>query len=132
MTDLFWLKLGLWLVAAASVVITGVALAARKKALLIEAQLKSELAELRRELHVVGSGAMGVGQRLMDVEKRVNQTAERQQEMQQKDVNSLPYQQASKLLEMGASVDDLVSSCGLARAEAELVALVHQQAKQPQ
>ena len=124
------MKLGLWLIAAALVVIASVALAARKKSMLIEVLLRKELSELRQELHVVGSGAMGVGQRLMAVEKRVNQTAERQQELQQKDINSLPYQHASKLLEMGAGVDDLVSSCGLARAEAELVALVHQQSKQ--
>ncbi len=84
---------------------------------------------LRNESHAMGSGAIGMGHRLVEVEKRLNSTVERQMEMEQRDPGSLPYAYAVRLVEMGASVDDLVSNCGLARVEAELIVLVHSELK---
>ena len=84
---------------------------------------------LRNESHAMGSGAIGMGHRLVEVEKRLNSTVERQMEMEQRDPGSLPYVYAVRLVEMGASVDDLVSNCGLARVEAELIVLVHSELK---
>lgn len=80
---------------------------------------------LRNETHAMGSGSIGVGQRLLEVEKKLNHTMERQAELEQKDVGSLPYNYAIRLVEMGASSDDLVENCKLARVEADLIALVH-------
>ncbi|WP_086480801.1 DUF2802 domain-containing protein [Oceanospirillum sanctuarii] len=80
---------------------------------------------LRNETHAMGSGSIGVGQRLLEVEKKLNQTMERQADLEQKDVGSLPYNYAIRLVEMGATSDDLVENCGLARVEADLIALVH-------
>lgn len=80
---------------------------------------------LRNETHAMGSGSIGVGQRLLEVEKKLNYAMERQEELEQKDVGSLPYNYAIRLVEMGASSDDLVENCGLARGEADLIALVH-------
>lgn len=84
---------------------------------------------LRNETHAMGSGAIGVGQRLVEVEKRLNHTVERQQEIEQRDPGALPYNYAVRLVEMGASADDLVKNCGLARAEAELITLVHREVR---
>lgn len=84
---------------------------------------------LRNETHAMGSGAIGVGQRLVEVEKRLNSTVERQMEIEQRDPGSLPYAYAVRLVEMGATADDLVNSCGLARVEAELITLVHSELK---
>ncbi|WP_114418735.1 DUF2802 domain-containing protein [Marinospirillum perlucidum] len=84
---------------------------------------------LRNENHAMGSGAIGMGQRLVEVEKRLNNTVERQMEIEQRDPGSLPYAYAVRLVEMGASVDDLVQNCGLARVEAELITLVHSELK---
>ena len=39
----------------------------------------------------------------------------------------MAYNQAAKLMEMGANVDDLVNNCGLGRPEAELMALLHKE-----
>lgn len=80
---------------------------------------------LRNETHAMGSGSIGVGQRLLEVEKKLNQTMERQVDLEQKDTGSLPYNYAIRLVEMGATSDDLVENCGLARVEADLIALVH-------
>lgn len=80
---------------------------------------------IRNEAHAMGSGSIGVGQRLLEVEKKLNQTMERQADLEQKDTGSLPYNYAIRLVEMGANADDLVENCGLARVEADLIALVH-------
>lgn len=84
---------------------------------------------LRNESHAMGSGAIGMGHRLVEVEKRLNNTMERQMEIEQRDPGSLPYAYAVRLVEMGATVDDLVQNCGLARVEAELITLVHSELK---
>ncbi|MBE0505287.1 MAG: DUF2802 domain-containing protein [Marinospirillum sp.] len=84
---------------------------------------------LRNETHAMGSGSIGVGQRLVEVEKRLNSTMERQMEFEQRDPGSLPYAYAVRLVEMGATAEDLIENCGLARVEAELITLVHTELK---
>lgn len=98
---------------------------------LLEARQETHLLikALRNENHAMGSGAIGMGHRLVEVEKRLNSTMERQMEIEQRDPGSLPYAYAVRLVEMGASVDDLVNNCGLARVEAELITLVHSELK---
>ncbi len=84
---------------------------------------------IRNEIKVMNSGSIGVGRRLRQVESRLNITAEKQQELENRDPGTLAYNQAARLMEMGADVDDLVSSCGIARPEAELMALLHREVK---
>ncbi|GLR63898.1 DUF2802 domain-containing protein [Marinospirillum insulare] len=98
---------------------------------LVEARQETHLLvkALRNETHAMGSGAIGVGQRLVEVEKRLNSTMERQMEFEQRDPGSLPYAYAVRLVEMGASAEDLINNCGLARVEAELITLVHSELK---
>ena len=84
---------------------------------------------VRNETHAMGSGSIGVGQRLLEVEKKLHQTMERQADLEQRDIGTLPYNYAIRLVEMGASSDDLVKNCGLARVEADLIALVHTELK---
>ncbi|MEH6823973.1 MAG: DUF2802 domain-containing protein [Motiliproteus sp.] len=84
---------------------------------------------LRNEIRITNSGAMGMGRRLKQVEQRLNITAEKQLEMENRDPGALAYNQAAKLMEMGADVEDLIGSCGIARPEAELMALLHREIK---
>ncbi|MEH6470207.1 MAG: DUF2802 domain-containing protein [Halopseudomonas sp.] len=84
---------------------------------------------LRNEIRITNSGSMGMGRRLKQVEQRLNITAEKQLEMENRDPGALAYNQAAKLMEMGAEVDDLIGSCGIARPEAELMALLHREIK---
>lgn len=84
---------------------------------------------LRNEIRITNSGAMGMGRRLKQVEQRLSITAEKQLEMENRDPGAMAYNQAAKLMEMGADVDDLIGSCGIARPEAELMALLHREIK---
>lgn len=102
----------------------------------LKRQLKSARQEtyllvkaLRNEANAMGSGAIGVGQRLVEVEKRLNSTMERQMEIEQRDPGSIPYAYAVRLVEMGATTEELINNCGLARVEAELITLIHSELK---
>lgn len=82
---------------------------------------------LRNEIRAMTNGSIGMGKRLLTIEHRLNITVEKQQELENRDPGVLAYNQAAKLMEMGADVDDLVRSCGIGRPEAELMALLHRE-----
>lgn len=93
-------------------------------------QLKQELdsmqSDLRRELAAVNMGSVGVGQRLITVEKRINLILEKQQDVTASN-GYLPYSEAADLMERGAEVKHLIDRCGLSEAEAELMSLMRGQ-----
>ena len=86
---------------------------------------------LRNEIHAMTNSSIGMGRRLIEVEQKLNLTADKQVELENRDPGMLAYNQAAKLMEMGADVDDLVKNCGIARPEAELMALLHQELEAP-
>ncbi len=92
-----------------------------------ERQQQALINVLRNEIRSMTSGSIGMGRRLMDAERRLNITVEKQQELENRDPGVLAYNQAAKLMEMGGNVDDLVKSCGIGRPEAELMALLHRE-----
>ncbi|HLT63927.1 MAG TPA: DUF2802 domain-containing protein [Pseudohongiella sp.] len=58
------------------------------------------------------------------LEQRLARTAQRQQDIEARSASQLTYEQAAKLVQMGAAPEDLVKSCGLSQAEAKLVSLM--------
>ncbi len=92
-----------------------------------ERQYKALIHVLRNEIRSITGGSIGMGKRLVDIEHRLNITAEKQIELENRDPGELAYNQAAKLMEMGADVDDLVKNCGIGRPEAELMALLHKE-----
>lgn len=131
--NLNWLEVGSLLLASFALLL---ALLALRKLTRLQKQLDQARQEsyllvqaVRNETHAMGSGSIGVGQRLVEVEKRLNSTMEKQAELEQKDPGNLPYAYAMRLAEMGATADDLVKNCGLARSEAELISLVQAELK---
>lgn len=90
-------------------------------------QSEAELGQ-KKQVQVLASGSIGMGRRLVAIEKRLNMAVERQSEIISKE-GSVSYNRAMELLEMGATVDDLVSKCGLIRAEAELISLLKKESR---
>lgn len=82
---------------------------------------------IRAEIKAMTTGSIGMGKRLKSIEHRLNLTVEKQQELENRDPTQLAYNQAARLMEMGADVDDLVKNCGIGRPEAELMALLHRE-----
>lgn len=76
---------------------------------------------LGRELHAITSGSMGVGQRLVVCERQLNELRTTLDEMRQNDPLRISYDEASRLVDLGADIDDLMNTCGISRPEAELV-----------
>ena len=88
-------------------------------------RMERALVAMRRDMRVLCTSAVGVGERLIEVEKRLSSTESRQDELEQRDNNEQPYQHAAKLVSMGADIDELIDNCGLSKAEPELVMLMH-------
>jgi len=82
--------------------------------------------QLEDQLAMVSKGSQGVGRRLMNAEKKLNQTMERQSEMENNDTEQFSFNQAAKLLEKGIELNDVVGKVGITRSEAKLVDLFHQ------
>lgn len=71
-----------------------------------------------------GTALLSVHSTVTALEKKLTRTVQRQQDLENKDAGSLTYEQASKLIQMGAAPEDLVKTCGLSQAEARLVSLM--------
>lgn len=90
----------------------------------LRAALDASAARQEALLQATGGALLKMNQTVQTLEKRVTLTSRRQQELENKDAGSLTYEQASKLIQMGAAPEDLVKTCGLSQAEAKLVSLM--------
>jgi len=115
------------LLVIAVMALLGFAIFLHRKMQRYERQHQALINVLRNEIRTMTSSSIGIGNRLLKVEKNLDITVEKQQELENRDPGLMAYNQASKLMEMGADVDDLVSSCGIGRPEAELMALLHKE-----
>jgi hypothetical protein len=88
---------------------------------LLRESLKSRCDTLGRELHATASGSMGVGQRVVVCERQLHELRTTMEEMRQNDPLRISYDEASRLVDLGADIDDLMNTCGISRPEAELV-----------
>jgi hypothetical protein len=125
----------LWLMAAlvlvALIAVAGYA-AQRRAAARQDAALRS----LQNDLRALCNAAVGMGDRVNQMERRLRQVSERQEalglrqeQLNQEDPEARSYTQAIKMAHKGAAVDDLIEVCGLSRGEAELVAMMHRLGK---
>lgn len=86
--------------------------------------------KLTRDLAMSTSGAVGMGQRLLAMEKRLQ---EEQQKPDQKidyynDEDFQPYSQAAQLFKLGLDAEEVARRCGLSRAEASLIQMMQSNA----
>lgn len=86
---------------------------------------QAQTQKLRQDIDAISSSAFGVGRSIKKLEQRLSEN-ERKPALAASD--EALYQQAQRLVNMGASADDLVTSCGVARAEAELLVSMSKQA----
>jgi len=92
-----------------------------------KSKLEARIKTLEEEMSALMDGTFGMGDQLEQVKMDLKIAIEKQQQLDQRDLDSLPYNQAVRMAGQGASVDELVQQCGLSRAEAELVLLLHKQ-----
>ncbi|MES2823811.1 MAG: DUF2802 domain-containing protein [Pseudomonadota bacterium] len=80
---------------------------------------------LSRELSVSASGSVGMGQRLLTMEKRLQSAPQTNQKIDHSnDEDFQPYAQAAQLFKLGVDSEEVARRCGLSRAEASLIQMM--------
>jgi hypothetical protein len=87
--------------------------------------LEQTLSALQSQLAMASDSGIGVGRKVVAMERRLHATEQKQKEIESTDLQKVSYNEAVRLIGMGAEVDDLVTSCGLTRAEANLLQTLH-------
>lgn len=112
-----WMLLAVGLSLVLSVVAIVVALVALRASHRQLDQVRSSHRRLESELAVSNSAAIGMGNRLIAMEKRLAQGAGGAPDAP----TEQPYTEANQLFRMGVSVEEVARRCGLSRAEASLL-----------
>jgi len=86
--------------------------------------------KLTRELAVSNSGSVGMGQRLLAMEKRLQEEPKKSDQKidYYNDEDFQPYSQAAQLFKMGLDAEEVARRCGLSRAEASLIQMMQMNA----
>lgn len=117
-----WLDIAPWALTAGSLILLSVqAILNRRRIQQLETRFRERLETVGRELHATSSGSMGVGQRVIACERNLHELRAAVDEMRQNDPLRISYDEASRLVDLGADIDDLMNTCGISRPEAELV-----------
>jgi hypothetical protein len=84
-------------------------------------ELETQLVKANKQVLELRSVAMGLGQRLTAQEDIIALLNERIVELEQEDTDSRLYSRASKMVQLGADINEVISECELPKAEAELM-----------
>ncbi|SIN75930.1 DUF2802 domain-containing protein [Salinivibrio sp. ES.052] len=76
---------------------------------------------LAKQFNELRAGSMGMGKKLADLSSSVDELLDKHVELEMQDSGSRLYSRASKMVELGADVDELMQECDLPKAEAELL-----------
>ena len=80
---------------------------------------------VKRELQELRSGTIGVGRRVLELEKKLQLQDAKIEETNQQDPQARLYSRAMKMVDLGAGIDELIQECELPKAEAELLIRLH-------
>ena len=128
-----FLTINEWLMVSVLAVLITSLFTFRRQRKLQELQSLS-MESLQRDLRALANAAVGVGGRVLEIahqqRKRpvvVTSQAEPQTiaPVDMYNSSNQPYEQAIRMAQTGANVDDIVNVCGLSRSEADLVSMMH-------
>jgi hypothetical protein len=91
-----------------------VLLVQKRQQVLLNHRLNEDMASLSKS-------AIGMGQKVLETERRLAEVLKKQFAILNSQPEHPSYDQASRLIAMGATENDLVSSCGFSHSEAELL-----------
>lgn len=81
---------------------------------------------LTKEFNELRAGTMGMSHKLADMAHHLERMETRQAEFSMNDPEGRLYSRASKMVELGADVNELMHECDLPKAEAELLLRLQQ------
>ena len=91
-------------------------------------ELESKIIAMQHDVSALCSSGLGVDERVDGTEKRVRSLIERLEELEDNDSSEhlQEFQNAIKLAQEGASVDEIIDKCHLTADEATLLLRLHQ------
>ncbi|MFJ4396604.1 DUF2802 domain-containing protein [Pseudomonas sp. NPDC089396] len=81
--------------------------------------------DLAKSLEDYQNGAVRMGEAIHELRTTLATLPDRLERLEQRDPSNVTFTQAARLVGMGASVAELSETCGLTRAEAELMSKLH-------
>ena len=84
-------------------------------------QLEKDLIKSSKQLLEVRSVVVGLGQKVGEQQDIIEHLNERITELEQVDNDGRLYSRASKMVKLGADINELIEECELPKAEAELM-----------
>ncbi len=99
-----------------------------KKTHALEVLVKSLLAANetnKQQFTEIHSGAVGMGKKIQQLDSVIKKTQENQLNLVAQAPENRLYTRAVKMVELGASIEELMTECELPRAEAELLLNLH-------
>jgi hypothetical protein len=76
---------------------------------------------LTKQFNELRTGSLGMSNKLVNMVEQLERIEERQNEIAMNDSGGRLYSRASKMVELGADVNELMKECDLPKAEAELL-----------
>jgi|GEM_PF-237499 len=83
--------------------------------------IEKELQKTNKQLLEVRSVMVGLGQKVAEQQDVIQHLTERVTELEHTDSDSRLYSRASKMVQLGAGINELIEECELPKAEAELM-----------
>ncbi len=87
--------------------------------------------KLQANLNILTSGSLGMGQRMIALEQKINGLQSTQEEMKQSDMD-FSFSCAQKLIEQGVDSHTIAANSGLSSSEIQLMQLLHGTRSRPQ
>jgi hypothetical protein len=127
MTTLEWGLIASLSISALALIVALISLGKSRK----QAEDTEKLLEhLTREVAASNSGTVGMGQRLMAMEKRIQSGLQKSEKIDYyQDEEFQPYSQAAQLFKMGLDAEEVARRCGLSRAEASLLEVMQKSSR---
>ncbi|MBL1277733.1 MAG: DUF2802 domain-containing protein [Ectothiorhodospiraceae bacterium] len=86
-------------------------------------QQQNSLQTLAADVSAMCSGAVNLGEHLAHLEQRWQHLGRRQDQLEMSNTGPQNFRHAKKMMHKGAELEEVMADCGIARGEAELVAL---------
>ncbi|WP_049629905.1 DUF2802 domain-containing protein [Cellvibrio sp. pealriver] len=125
------LEIGLLACAIVSVVALVFAFISFRRVGKLASENEKLIQKLMREVAASSSGSVGMGQRLLAMEKRLQAANTQKPEKidYYNDDEFQPYSQAAQMFKMGMDCDEVARRCGLSRAEASLLEMMQKSSR---
>lgn len=132
---LYWLPLGI----SVLVGVVALFLLHREKKARLQLEAKFQAMELlaknarqqheslSKQFNELRAGSIGMSQKLAQLSQRFDELVDKQNEMEMQDPDGRLYSRASKMVELGADLRELMEECDLPKAEAELLLNIRKQ-----